>query len=158
MGLLTPLAIKIGSIPWMPRYLPQIVKCDKVIAAITCQRYGLLDIAGLPHVTLIVRGRRSGVERATALLAAPTARGWLVAGSYFGGPDTPQWVYNLRAADTVDVRHAGVTSTATVHELDGDERAQAWQVLRATWPNFDLYERRTDRLIPVFSLVTGDHA
>jgi len=67
-------------------------------------------------------------------------------------------VYNLRAADTVGVRHAGVTSTATVHELDGDERAQAWQVLRATWPNFDLYERRTDRLIPVFSLVTGDHA
>ena len=51
MGLLTPLAIKIGSIPWMPKYLPQIVKCDKAIAAVTRQRYGLLDIAGLPHIT-----------------------------------------------------------------------------------------------------------
>ena len=26
MGLLTPLAIKVGSIPWMPKYLPQIVR------------------------------------------------------------------------------------------------------------------------------------
>lgn len=156
MGLLTPLAIKVGSIPWMPKYLPQIVKCDKAIAALTRQRYGLLDIAGLPHITVIVRGRRSGVERATALLAAPTDAGWLIAGSYFGGPDMPQWVFNLRATDTVKVRHAGLTSEATVRELDGDERAQAWRVLRATWPNFDLYEKRTDRKIPVFSLVTDE--
>ena len=25
MGLLTPLAVRIGAIPWMPRLLPQIV-------------------------------------------------------------------------------------------------------------------------------------
>ncbi len=158
MGLLTPLAIKIGSIPWMPKYLPQIVKCDKAIAAITGQRYGLLDIAGLPNITLIVRGRRSGVERSTELLAAPTPTGWLIAGSYFGGPDTPQWVHNLRATDTAAVRHEGVTRTASVRELDGEERATAWQALRSTWPNFDLYEKRTDRRIPVFSLVTDSSA
>ena len=37
-------------------------------------------------------------------------------------------------------------------ELEGDERAEAWQKLRAVWPNFDLYEQRTDRKIPVFRI------
>ena len=31
MGLLTPLAVKIGSIPWMPKLLPQIVAVDKAL-------------------------------------------------------------------------------------------------------------------------------
>jgi hypothetical protein len=29
MGLLTPLAIRIGAVPWMPRLLPQIVWTDR---------------------------------------------------------------------------------------------------------------------------------
>ena len=36
-------------------------------------------------------------------------------------------------------------------EVDA-ERDAAWQTLRAVWPNFDLYEKRTDRRIPVFRL------
>ena len=37
-------------------------------------------------------------------------------------------------------------------ELVDAERDAAWQTLRAVWPNFDLYEKRTDRRIPVFRL------
>jgi hypothetical protein len=37
-------------------------------------------------------------------------------------------------------------------ETEGDERARMWQVMLRTWPNFAKYERRTDRLIPVFLL------
>ena len=31
MGLLTPLAVRIGAIPWLPRFLPQIMWFDKLL-------------------------------------------------------------------------------------------------------------------------------
>ncbi|RPA57810.1 nitroreductase family deazaflavin-dependent oxidoreductase [Gordonia oryzae] len=157
MGLLTPLAVRIGSIPWMPRYLPQIVKCDNVIRAVTGERYGLLDIAGLPNTTVVVAGRRSGKERQTRLLAVPRSGGrWLIAGSYFGGEKTPQWVYNLRATDSAEIIDRGRRRAVRVAELHDDHRAAAWQELRSVWPNFDIYQKRTDRLIPVFELTPTD--
>ncbi|AZG44638.1 nitroreductase family deazaflavin-dependent oxidoreductase [Gordonia insulae] len=153
MGALTPLAIKIGSISWMPRLLPQIVVCDNALHTLTCQRYGLLDVAGLPNIDLRVVGRKSGAVRSTRLLAVPTESGaWLIAGSYFGGPEMPQWVYNLRATETVEVGHRGRTTTMTCRELDGDDRATAWKRMVEVWPNFDLYVARTERTIPVFVL------
>ncbi|MEE3850096.1 nitroreductase family deazaflavin-dependent oxidoreductase [Gordonia sp. LSe1-13] len=153
MGMLTPLAVKIGSISWLPRYLPQIVRVDGALQKLTGQRVALLDVAGLPNITVRVAGRKSGVVRSTRLLAVPT-RGdaWLIAGSYFGGPEMPQWVYNVRAAATVDVVRHGTGATMRPRELDGAERDDAWREMVDVWPNFTLYETRTDRRIPVFRL------
>lgn len=153
VGLLTPLAVRIGALSWLPRYLPQVVQVDSFIGTVTGDRMSLLDIAGLPNITIRVRGRKSGVMRETSLLAVPDDDGsWLIAGSYFGGPKMPQWVFNLRAAGAATIvgKHRAVEATAT--ELADEERGRAWQTLRSVWPNFDLYEQRTDRLIPVFRL------
>lgn len=152
MGILTPLAVRIGSISWMPRLLPQIVTVDRTIQRLSGHRLTLLDIAGLPNITLGVKGRKSGITRETQLLAAPTEAGWIVAGSYFGSAKMPQWVRNLRAAGEVTVRHHGKDTFCRADELTGAERSAAWNRLREVWPNFDLYERRTDRTIPVFAL------
>lgn len=152
MGLLTPLAVRIGSVSWMPRLLPQIVTVDKALHRLTGGRVTLLDIAGLPNLTLTVVGRKSGIPRSTPLLCVPHDGGWLVAGSYFGGPKMPLWVGNLRAAGeaTVEVGHTSYDVTA--RELAGAERDRMWQVMLRTWPNYAKYEERTDRLIPVFLL------
>ncbi|ACY21956.1 hypothetical protein Gbro_2738 [Gordonia bronchialis DSM 43247] len=152
MNPLRATAVKIGSISWMPNYLPQIVKCDSALQKVTGGRLSLLDIATLPNVTIRVPGRSSGVMRTTRLLAVPDGDDWLIAGSYFGGPKMPQWVFNVRAADSVEISRHQRTWTAVPTELDGDDRADAWQKLRTVWPNFDLYEQRTDRRIPVFRL------
>ena len=120
MGLLTPVAVKIGAISWMPKLLPQIVWLDNAVHKVTRNRYGILDVAGLPNLVLTVPGRKSGIPRSTNLLTVPDGDEWLIAGSYFGAPKPPLWVNNLRA----------------------------------TWPNFDKYEERTDRLIPVFRLTS----
>lgn len=152
MGVRKRLAVAIGSIEWMPRYLPLIVKCDSGIQKVTGDRYSLLDIADLPNITLDVPGRKSGIVRRTRLLSAPDGADRLIAGSYFGAASMPQWVYNVRAADTIGVSHGGRQWDCVPTELSGDERAQAWQVLRSVWPNFDLYEQRTQRQIPVFRL------
>lgn len=152
MGLFTPLAIRIGAIPWLPRLLPQIVAVDRALQRLTRDRVSLLDVAGLPNLTLTVVGRRSGVPRTTPLLCVPHDGAWLVAGSYFGGPDTPLWVGNLRAAGTAEVGVDGRSTHVTAREVTGDERAELWRVMVRTWPNFARYEERTTRVIPAFVL------
>lgn len=153
MGLLTPLAIRIGAIAWLPRMLPQIVRCDRALQRVTGHRASLLDLAGLPNLNFTVKGRRSGLSRTAPLLCVPDGPSILIAGSYFGGPDMPQWVGNLRAADGVAaVEYRGRTYPVLAAELDGGERAQAWQHMLRTWPNFARYEQRTSRRIPVFRL------
>jgi deazaflavin-dependent oxidoreductase (nitroreductase family) len=153
MGLLTPVAIRIGAIPWLPRLLPQIVWVDKTLHRASGGRVTVLDIAGLPNLNLTVTGKRSGIDRTTPLLCVPDGDTILVAGSYFGGPKTPLWVGNLRAAGgaaTVERGRERFPVRAT--ELTGAERAEAWRHMVATWPNYAKYEERTDRTIPVFRL------
>jgi len=153
MGLLTPVAVRIGAISWMPKLLPQIVWFDKTLHRATRGRVTVLDIAGLPNLTLTVRGRKSGIERSTPLLCIPDGDTILIAGSYFGGPDMPLWVGNLRAAGgAAKVEYERETFPVHATELAGEERAAAWRHMLATWPNYAKYEERTDRLIPVFRL------
>ena len=158
MGLLTPVAVQIGSISWMPKLLPQIVFVDKLIQSGTRGKLTILDVAGLPNLMLTVTGRKSGLPRSTPLLCVPYTDGAiLVAGSYFGGPKEPLWVKNMEANPDVTVRFKGKTSQRRARLLEGDERAAAWQAMLGVWPNFAMYERRTEREIKVFELtpVTG---
>ncbi|NLG46336.1 nitroreductase/quinone reductase family protein [Gordonia sp. (in: high G+C Gram-positive bacteria)] len=152
MGVLTPVAIRIGSFEWLPKYLPYIVKIDVLLHFLTRGRVGLLRLAGLPGVTMTIPGRKSGTPHSTHVLAAPDGDDWLVAGSFFGGPKTPVWVYNLRAAETITVTVNGVSQTMARTELVDNDRAVGWRILLGVWPNFTMYARRTDRRIPVFRL------
>ena len=151
-GILVPLAVRVGALSWMPRMLPLIVRTDKLLQAVTRGRVTILDIAGLPNLMLTTTGRRSGLPRSNPLLCVPDGDRILVAGSYFGGPVEPLWVKNMEANPEVAVRLRGRTHRLTAHRLEGRERAQAWETMLAVWPNFNLYEQRTDRLIKVFEL------
>ena len=129
LRFMTPLAVRIGAIPWMPRLLPQITATDKFVQRVTRGRVTILDIAGLPNLMLTVRGRKSGVPRTTPLLCVPYRRGNLVAGSNFGQLKPPVWVVNLRAAaergELVGVRTEGRSHQARVREVTGAERERA---------------------------------
>lgn len=150
MGLLTPVAIRIGGIAWLPRFLPQITWFDQLLHRLTGGRLTLLRVAGLPSMLLTVTGRKSGVPRSTPLLCVPSQDGFLVAGSNFGGQKLPVWVYNVRSADTVTVTVDGKAHTVVPRELLGADREQAWAHMLNTWPNYAKYAERTERVIPVF--------
>ncbi len=154
MRLLTPVAIWLGSLSWLPRFLKQITWCDKQLQRWTKGRWSLLGLAGLGSMMLTVTGRKSGIPRSTPILCTPTDGGYLVAGSNFGGIAMPAWVFNVRAAaeagQEVVIRVDGRTSRAHPRELSGDERAAAWERMLEMWPNYATYEERTDRVIPVF--------
>lgn len=152
MGLLTPLAIRIGGISWMPRLLPQIVWIDTRLQHVSGGRVTVLDIAGLPNLMLTVVGRKSGIARSTPLLCVPFGDTFLIAGSYFGGPNEPVWVKNLEAAGSGQLRYKGKTVQFEARRIEGAARAAAWEHMLRTWPNFGKYEKRTSREIKVFQL------
>ena len=136
----------------MPRLLPQITAIDRVLHRTTRGHLTILTIAGLPNLLLTVPGRRTGVPRTTPLLCVPRDGRFLVAGSYFGGPDEPIWVANLEAAGAGELRFRGVDEQFTSRQLTGRERDTAWADMIKVWPNFALYEKRTPRKIKVFEL------
>jgi len=150
MRLFTPIAIWMGSLSWLPRFLPQITAMDKFLQRITKGKWSFLRLAGLPSLLLTVAGRKSGVSRSTPMLCVPYEGGHLVAGSNFGGPTQPVWVLNVRAAETVTVTINGRTHRSVPRELTGEERARAWAHMQTVWPNYAKYEERTHRVIPVF--------
>ncbi|MCX6394944.1 MAG: nitroreductase family deazaflavin-dependent oxidoreductase [Propionibacteriales bacterium] len=156
MGMLTPLAIRIGGLSWMPLLLPQITWLDKTLQRLTRGRLSILRIAGLPNLMLTVVGRKSGVPRSTPLLCVPYGDGNLIAGSNFGGAKAPVWVVNVRAVaesgGTVTVDVQGRVHQAVPREIGTAERDQVWAHMLRTWPNYAKYAERTDRVIPVFFL------
>ncbi|AIY16187.1 nitroreductase family deazaflavin-dependent oxidoreductase [Pimelobacter simplex] len=152
MGLFTPIAIKLGSQPWMPKLLPQITWTDQHLQRLTGRRVSLVGLAGLPSLLLTVKGRKSGIPRSTPLLCVPWQGGWLIAGSSFGAPKPPLWSANLRAAETVEVDYNRRRHTCTWREVTGDEKDKVWAHMLTIWPNYAKYTEWTDRVIPVFLL------
>ncbi|WP_203337563.1 nitroreductase family deazaflavin-dependent oxidoreductase [Nocardioides limicola] len=147
-----PLAIRIGALPWLHNYSRYVVGLDKGIRKLTRGRVTLLWFAGLPEIFLTVAGRKSGIPRTVPLLCVPHDGGWLVAGSNWGHPKPPAWVGNVKAAATCEVEQHGRTVTAVPRLVTGAERAEVWQTMLRTWPNYAKYAERTDREIPVFHL------
>ena len=39
--------------------------------------------------------------------------------------------------------------TGTARTAEGDERAELWQLMTGIWPEYDGYQEKTDREIPV---------
>jgi deazaflavin-dependent oxidoreductase (nitroreductase family) len=152
MNFLTPVAIRLGRQTWLPRFLPQIVWLDRLIHRVFRGRVTLLTLAGLPELYLTVPGRKSGIPRTTPLLYVPHDGRYLIAGSNWGAPKLPVWVLNLRAAGQAEVEVKGRRRRVSVRQVEGAERDQLWRVMVSTWPNYDHYAARTDRVIPVFEL------
>lgn len=147
------LSVWIGSRSWMPRHLTKVVATDLLLRRVSGGRLDVLTFAGLPELFLSVAGRRTGVVRTTPLLCVPMDGLWLVAGSYFGGQTVPAWVVNLRAAETATVDYDGRSTEVRAREVIGVERDARYAQMVEVWPNFALYEQRTDRVIPVFELI-----
>jgi deazaflavin-dependent oxidoreductase (nitroreductase family) len=149
---LKPVAVLIGRQKWMPKLLPQIVATDRFLVRVSGGRLTLPSIGGLPVLFLHVVGRKSGIERSTPLVYSPYDGRYLIAGSNFGGEKPPVWVFNLEANPEAKVVVRGRTIPVKARIVEGEERARMWESLVETWPNYALYEKRTDRRIKVFVL------
>ena len=106
---------------------------------------------GLPVAIFWTRGAKSGKVRKNALMRVEHDGAYLMVGSQGGAPTDPAWVSNVRKApDQVTVQDGPEPWDGVARELDGDERELWWQRAVAAYPPYAEYQKRTDRLIPVF--------
>ena len=106
---------------------------------------------GLPVIVVTNRGNRTGAARKTPLMRVKVGDNYVLVGSQGGAPTNPQWVYNLRTDDNVEIRDETVVYTMRVREVeDAGERARLWEQAVAAFPPYAEYQERTTRLIPVF--------
>ena len=109
-------------------------------------------IQGKPIILLTSVGAKSGKLRKTPLMRVEHAGEYLVVGSLGGAPKNPVWVYNLRKNPHVELQDGADRHDYTARELSGDEREVWWQRAVEAFPNYAIYQTKTDRLIPVFLL------
>ncbi|MCK2244015.1 MULTISPECIES: nitroreductase family deazaflavin-dependent oxidoreductase [unclassified Crossiella] len=107
---------------------------------------------GTTTLLLTTTGRRSGEPRRTALIYQRFGADYVVVAAQGGAPTHPAWYLNLQARPEVQVQVAGDRFTARARTADEAERARLWPVMTEAWPDYDQYQTRTSRRIPVVVL------
>ena len=64
----------------------------------------------------------------------------------------PAWYWNVVKHPHVELQDGPVKRDYLARELSGDERAEWWERAVEVWPDYDDYQKKTDRLIAVFLL------
>lgn len=108
---------------------------------------------GFPLLIMTSTGAKSG-ERRENLIGYFDIDGHVyVVGSAAGRPASPAWVFNLRAYPAVTVEIGPEPAQQMMaRELPKAERDSIYAQIVERAPGFGEYEKRTDRVIPVFEL------
>jgi deazaflavin-dependent oxidoreductase (nitroreductase family) len=107
---------------------------------------------GAPTLLLTTTGRRSGEPRTSALIFGRDGDDYLVVGSMGGAPRHPQWFLNITENPSAEVQVRGERFAVTARTASDDEKPRLWRIMTEVWPNYDAYQARTDRSIPIVVL------
>ncbi len=97
-------------------------------------------------------GRKSGKERTHALIYRDYDDKYLVVASKGGADAPPTWFRNIEADPNVEVQIKGDKFAARARVATADEKPAMWKHMTEVWPDYDEYQRKTDREIPVVVL------
>jgi deazaflavin-dependent oxidoreductase (nitroreductase family) len=110
------------------------------------------DWNGAPTLLLTTSGRKSGERRTTPLIFGRDGDDYLIVASVGGSPKHPAWYLNLQAEPRASIQVKADIIDVTARTASDDEKARLWQIVNHVWPNYDVYQSRTDRAIPVVVL------
>lgn len=108
---------------------------------------------GFPLLLLTTSGAKSGAERLNLIGYFDIDDKIYIIGSAAGRDESPAWVFNLRATPRATVEiGADPPKSVIAKELLRDERDRIYALVVERAPGFGEYEKRTERVIPVFEL------
>lgn len=107
-------------------------------------------LRGRPVMLVVMKGVKSGKERTIPLMYVPYKEGVIVVGSQGGAPKSPIWVKNIQANPEVVVHYMGTKMNLRARQVDDAEKAELWPTCVEHYREYDDYQARTDRNIPVF--------
>ena len=107
---------------------------------------------GTTILILFTTGRRSAKKRSHALIFRPFGDGFLVVASKGGSDQPPAWYLNLVADPKVEVQIKGERFPARARVATPAEKPAMWAEMVQAWPDYDRYQTKTDREIPIVVL------
>ncbi len=107
---------------------------------------------GVPALLLTTTGRRTGEPRTSALIFGRDGDDYLVVASMGGAPRHPQWYLNISAHPQAEVQVRADRRAVAGRTASAAEKPRLWRIMTDVWPNYDVYQSRTERAIPVVVL------
>ena len=104
---------------------------------------------GVNTLLLTTRGRKSGKLTRTALIYGRDGDRYIVVASKGGAEKNPEWYLNLVVNPEVNVQVGGDRFTAQARTASAEEKPALWSLMTSIWPDYDQYQARTHREIPV---------
>jgi deazaflavin-dependent oxidoreductase (nitroreductase family) len=104
---------------------------------------------GVTTLLLTTKGRKTGLQRTIPIIFTKVGDAYVIIGSQAGAPDHPLWYLNIQADPHVRVQVKGDKFDAVARAAESPERERLWAEAVKQWPNFDIYQTRTTRQIPV---------
>jgi deazaflavin-dependent oxidoreductase (nitroreductase family) len=101
---------------------------------------------------LTTKGRKSGEARTAPLIFVRDGEAYVIIASLGGAPKHPTWYLNLQADPHATLQVKAEVFPATARTADGAERERLWAKAVEAWPQYDDYQAKTDRRIPVVVL------
>jgi deazaflavin-dependent oxidoreductase (nitroreductase family) len=107
---------------------------------------------GVPALLLTHTGRKTGKPHTTPLIFGRDGESYLIVASVGGSPKHPQWYHNLMASPDAEIQVRGEHIPVRARAASDEEKPGLWKILTSFWPNYDVYQSRTDRVIPLVVL------
>jgi deazaflavin-dependent oxidoreductase (nitroreductase family) len=108
--------------------------------------------SGVHTLLLATTGRQTGRPRISPMIYGRDGANYVVIASQGGAPSHPGWYLNLVADPSVEFQVGSRRFAANAGTAEGSERDRLWKLMTNIWPNFDVYQTRTERRIPVVVL------
>jgi deazaflavin-dependent oxidoreductase (nitroreductase family) len=110
----------------------------------------MATLQGREICVVSMRGAKTGATRDVPLMYVPYGDGVILVASLGGAPKHPTWYYNLVANPDVDVNVKGETLRLRARIASAEEKAAVWPVCCEHYPDYQVYQDRCSRDIPVF--------
>ncbi len=104
---------------------------------------------------LTTTGRNSGRRHTVPLLYLANDDSYALVGSYGGNPKAPAWLLNIRSDSQVSLNVRGKRIPGTARIATELERARLWPEFVSVFPNYDRYQAKTTRRIPIVIVEPG---
>jgi deazaflavin-dependent oxidoreductase (nitroreductase family) len=104
---------------------------------------------GVPTLLITSTGRKSGQKRTIPIIFTQVGDKYVIIASKGGSATHPAWYLNILEDPSVEIQIKGDIFKARTRTAKSPEREELWAAAVAAWPNYDLYQSRTTRLIPV---------
>jgi deazaflavin-dependent oxidoreductase (nitroreductase family) len=110
------------------------------------------QFAGAPIVIVNHTGAKSGKTFSTPLAYTKDGDKYVIIASMGGAPNNPSWYHNLVAHPEVTLELPAEKFKAKAVEVKGAARDRLFAAQAKLIPQFDEYQKKTSRRIPVFTL------